>query len=275
MRIHYSLHGVRFFIEAEGSLAGRIAAAVLPPCTRSRGTRGATAFLVRAAGGGFVVRRGRTRLWAAASEPELIPWLESEIVGWLLRKLRRFVQLHAAVVERRGGAVVIAGPPDAGKTSLACALGLAGWGVMSDEVALVEPRTNHVLAFPRAMLVKSGTARRLSEMRPVRPMRVLLENGPESVRYVSPVFFGRPLRTKAGIRCVVFPEWARRSAVEPMGEREALERLLPTSFNTSGRPKRAVGTCVRLVRSSTLLTLRVGKLRNAARLLSEAVESIR
>lgn len=271
MRISYSLHGVRFSIEAGGLVADSIAATVMPACVRARGSRGETRFAVRANGAAFAVVRGRKLLWHAASEAELIPWLEWEIVNWLLGKLRRYVQIHAAAVEQRGGAVLIAGPPDSGKTSLACALGLLGWCVMSDEVALIEPRGPAVLSFPRAMLVKSGTARRLPELRRVGPRRVVLDDGPESIRYVNAAALFRKIRKQAKISAIAFPEWSTRSFVEAMGEREALERLLEASFNADRRPKHTVDTCIGLVRNSRLLRVRIGKLCDAARALSGAM----
>ena len=270
MKISYSLHGVAFAIEAEEPVAERVAAAVMPACGRARGARDATLFTVRRLNDGLAVLRGRRPLWHAASESELIPWLESEIVHWLLGRFRRNVQVHAAVVASGARAALIAGPPDSGKTSLACALGLAGWSVMSDEVALIEPRSSTVLSFPRAMLVKAGTARRLAELRGVQPRHVILEDGPQRVRYVNAESIGAKIRTKAKIRTIAFPEWARTASVEPMGECEALERLLLASFNTHKRPKLSIDTCVGLVRSAKLLRLRIGKLPETAGVLAEA-----
>lgn len=275
MTIHYALHGVRFSIEAGGPVADSIAASVMPVCVRRRGSRGETRFTVRANGGAFTVGRGRKLLWHAASEAELIPWLESEIVNWLLKKLQRFVQLHAAAIEQGGSAVLIAGPPDSGKTSLACALGLLGWGVMSDEVALIEPRSNKVLSFPRAMLVKAGTVRRLSSLRRFPRRRVLLEGGLESVRYVNIEALCGNVANRARVSTIAFPEWSRTSSVEPMGEREALERLVQTSLNATRRPKASVDTCIGLVRNSKLFRVRIGKLCDAARALSDAMGAAR
>lgn len=273
MRISYLVHGVRFSIDAAGRVAAELSGAVMPPCVRKGcGARdGETTFVVRDEGAGFAVLRGRKLLWHAGSEAELIPWLEAEIVNWLLGQFRRHVQIHAAVVERRGRAVLIAGGPDAGKTSLACALGLAGWGVMTDEVALVEPRGSTVSSFPRAMLVKTGTARRLPELQHFQPRRVMLDEGLEPVRYVSPGSVGGKVKAKAKIAALAFPEWSRKPSVEALGEREALERLVQASFNMDRRPRLLVDTCVGLVRGARLLRVKVGALRESARALAEAM----
>ncbi|MFH1730704.1 MAG: hypothetical protein ABIF82_03505 [Planctomycetota bacterium] len=271
MTIHYAVQGVLFSIEVDWALDDDVADTVMPTCVLPGPICRATRFVVRRRHGSFSVSRAGRRLWSAASEAELIPWLESEIVNWLLKKLQRFVQLHAAAIERRGRAVLIAGPPDSGKTSLACALGLLGWGVMSDEVALIEPRAPAVLSFPRAMLVKAGTVRRLSSLRRFPRRRVLLEGGLESVRYVNITALCGNVTNRARVSTIAFPEWSRTSSVEPMGEREALERLVQTSLNAARRPKRTVDTCIGLVRNSKLLRVRIGKLCDAARALSDAM----
>jgi len=272
VRIDYRVQNVRFSIEAERGLVREIGAAVLPGARARAGGRDGTAFAVSGEGRGFWVARGSVRLWRVGSRAELLPWLEAEVVHWLLRRLARYVQLHAAVVERSGRALLVVGGPDAGKTSLACAMALAGWGVMSDEVALVEPRGTVVAAFPRALFVKSGTARRLKELRRVAPRRVALAGGLTPIRYVSPRSFGRPVRRAATIGWLAFPEWSRVSRVGPVGEREALERLLRSSLNTMRHPRASFETCVGLVRRVRLLRVGVADLRDAADRLAEAVE---
>ena len=272
MKLGYAVSGVRFAIDADGSIAQEIARTVMP-VSRSAVPRGGPVFAVRSDHGRFSVFRGRRRLWFAPSKAVLVPWLEAEVVQWLLGRLRRYVQLHAAAVERRGRAVVIAGGPESGKTSLACALGLAGWHVMSDEVALIEPRSSTVASFPRSMLVKSGTARRLPDLLRVKPHRVVLDDRPTAVRYVSPAFAGDKARGRAAVSALAFPVWSRRSSVGAIGERDALERLLRASFNTASRPALSVDTCVGLVRNAELFRVSIGKLRESARLLSEAVEA--
>lgn len=272
MNLRYSLHGVQFSIDADDPVADEIARVVMPACVKaSRGRQDGSIFVVRREGRRFSVRAGRRLLWHAKNKAELLPWLESEIVNWLLGKCRRYVHVHAAVVERRGRAVVIAGGPDAGKTSLACALGLAGWGVMSDEVALVEPRGLTVACFPRAMLVKAGTARRLPELRRTEPRRVLLDEGMTSIRYVNPESLSGTAREKAKICAIAFPEWSKKSAIAPVGERDAMERLLRASFNTGKCGKTAINACVGLVRGATLFRVQTAGLREAPRLISEAM----
>lgn len=48
-----------------------------------------------------------------------------------------FLILHAAVLERHGGALIILGDSGAGKSTLCATLTLSGWRLLSDEMALI------------------------------------------------------------------------------------------------------------------------------------------
>ncbi len=50
----------------------------------------------------------------------------------------QYLILHAAVLERGGRALVMPAPPGSGKSTLCAALALAGWRLLSDELALLD-----------------------------------------------------------------------------------------------------------------------------------------
>jgi hypothetical protein len=123
------------------------------------------------------------------------------------------------------------------------------------------------------MLVKPVTARRLPRLERVEPRRVVLDDGPAWVRYMNPAEVGFPAPATAEVEAIVFPRWARRTRLVPLGERAALERLLAASFDR--RPKVTVETCVGLVRRAPSFTLSVGDLEQAAEQLAKAIEADR
>lgn len=66
-----------------------------------------------------------------------------------------YLKLHAGVVAKEGRATIFPGVPGAGKSTLCAALGLAGWRVLSDEHALIPPKTSTVVPVPRPVSLKN------------------------------------------------------------------------------------------------------------------------
>lgn len=69
---------------------------------------------------------------------------------------RRYLLLHAAVVERDGKALLMTGISGAGKSTLAALLSARGWRLMGDEFALLDPATGLIHAFPRLVSLKNA-----------------------------------------------------------------------------------------------------------------------
>lgn len=65
-----------------------------------------------------------------------------------------FLILHAAVVARDRRAVLLPGPPGAGKSTLCAALVHRGWQLLSDELALVSPVDGQIHPIPRPVSLK-------------------------------------------------------------------------------------------------------------------------
>jgi HprK-related kinase A len=66
-----------------------------------------------------------------------------------------YLKLHAAVVAREKGAIVMPGVPGAGKSTLCAALALSGWRVLSDEHALIPPGSTEVVPLCRPISLKN------------------------------------------------------------------------------------------------------------------------
>ncbi|MGM9481721.1 HprK-related kinase A [Roseateles sp. NT4] len=66
-----------------------------------------------------------------------------------------FVVYHAAVLERGGRALVLPAPPGSGKSTLTAALGQRGWRLLSDELALLDPRDGQLYGLARPVNLKN------------------------------------------------------------------------------------------------------------------------
>ena len=89
----------------------------------------------------------------SASLEDTCTYLSGPILSLLLR-LRGALALHASAVQIGGGAVGFVGPHDAGKSTLAAALGAAGCPVVTDDVLHVRAEGAQWMAEPFASMLK-------------------------------------------------------------------------------------------------------------------------
>ena len=112
----------------------------------------------------------------------------------------RFLLVHAgAVVTPAGKGVLFPAASGSGKTTMVTALIRAGFGFLSDELAVIEPGTGRIHPFPRALNLKDGTLSLFPGLRPdddglwgvrsrafarVATVRPSAEAGPAEIGYV-------------------------------------------------------------------------------------------
>jgi HprK-related kinase A len=85
------------------------------------------------------------------------PMLEWGMNWCLSSHLHRFLIIHAAVVERRGRALILPAPPGSGKSTLCAGLVWRGWRLLSDELTLIDPATGLVTPVPRPVSLKNAS----------------------------------------------------------------------------------------------------------------------
>jgi hypothetical protein len=115
---------------------------------RIRGTVGDYRVIV----GGRCVQRGRT----AEGIVDFVLW-DAHVRA--IAGVHDRIALHAAAACRGGRAVLLPAPPDAGKTTTVAALVVSGFGYLTDEVALIDPETLDLRAYPRALRMNERSAR--------------------------------------------------------------------------------------------------------------------
>jgi len=77
-----------------------------------------------------------------------------------------FLLYHAAVLERDGMALMLPAPPGSGKSTLAAALAHRGWRLLSDELALYNPRSRLVQGMARPVNLKNAAISLIREFAP-------------------------------------------------------------------------------------------------------------
>ncbi len=95
-----------------------------------------------------------------------IPYFEWGLNWCVSQYVQHHLVLHAATLERGGQGILLVGPSGAGKSTLCAALAGAGWRLLSDEFALVTPRTYELTALARPISLKNESIQLLRNRLP-------------------------------------------------------------------------------------------------------------
>ena len=113
------------------------------------------AYKIRSVDASFLVERADTATQLVATGlDELVYCLEKDLTVELQRRRPDLFFLHAAAVEWRGTAVVLAADSGSGKSTTAWALLHHGFRYLSDELAAIDPDTLRVFAYAHALCLK-------------------------------------------------------------------------------------------------------------------------
>jgi hypothetical protein len=186
-----------------------------------------------------------------------------------------YLLLHAGVVARNGGAILLAAGSGSGKSTLVAGLAGAGFLLGSDEVAVIDPLTLEVLPFVRSICVKEGSRIPLAAA-----YSSLLTDAPhhrfggEEVWYLCPDP-ERWLPAPAPVRSIVVPRYVRdaETRLEPLAHSATLQILLQQSFSVPKHGSFGIGTLTDLLQDVTCYRLTLGSLDDAIRLLTDLTDS--
>ena len=160
---------------------------------------------------------------------DLAAYLYGPVLGYLLRAWGRLA-LHASCVCIGDGAVLLAGPPGAGKSTTAAALATRGLAVLSDDLTaltfdecgrpLAWPSFDHLRLWPEGERVVLGESGRLDRITPTwEKRRFPLEGG---------AFADGPLPVRAIV--TLRPRRGGRAVVHSLGASRALVSLATLTY---------------------------------------------
>jgi hypothetical protein len=116
-------------------------------------------YRIRSVDGSYRVQReGTTRPLVATGLDELVYCIEKDLTVELQLRRPDLFFIHAAALEWRGAAVVLAGESGSGKSTTAWALLHHGFRYLSDELACIDPDTLRVFGYPHAVCLKRDPA---------------------------------------------------------------------------------------------------------------------
>lgn len=143
--------------------------------------------------------------------------------------------IHAAVLAKNDKAIVLPGFPGAGKSTLCAALlFLAGWRLLSDELALVEPDTTALLPNPRPISLKNESIEIVRNFQGATLGESYVDTRKGTVSHASapPTSVARA-EQPAYCRWVVFPKFLTDGEphITEISRSEAFSLIAQQSFN--------------------------------------------
>jgi hypothetical protein len=172
--------------------------------------------------------------------------------------------LHAGAVSWRGAGVVLPGATGSGKTTLVTGLIRAGFDYLSDEAALIDPRTHRLQPFPKSLTLRPESLRLLPELTE-RLAPELAWN--TRLRYDLPVEAVRSnaLGDPCNVRYVIIPRFLRgsKSRLVPISRAETLVYLSENAFNPHLFARRGLEELADVVRGAECFQMQVGDIESA------------
>jgi HprK-related kinase A len=146
---------------------------------------------------------------------------------------RQFLLLHAAVVEKNGRALIMAGESGSGKSTLSALLASKGWRFLGDELALIDPVDGRLHPFPRPVSLKNAAIAVMRTACPdahFGPIQVGTAKG-DICHMVPPISAIAAMMETAVPALILFPAFGLPIEIRQVGPSEAFVRLTDASTN--------------------------------------------
>lgn len=147
------------------------------------------------------------------------------------------LMLHAAVLEKEGRALIMPGEPGAGKSTLTATLMLAGWRLLSDEIALIDAEDGLLRGLARPISLKNAS---INIIREHDPGAVLGDTANDThkgtVAHLMPTQASVERVHEPARPCwIVFPRWRANvpASLSPHPKSAAFLHLASHAFNYS------------------------------------------
>ncbi|HEX6734052.1 MAG TPA: HprK-related kinase A [Azonexus sp.] len=163
----------------------------------------------------------------------------------------QWLTVHAASLERNGGAVILPAPPGSGKSTLCAALALRGWRLLSDELSLIDPGATRAHALARPINLKNASIDLIRDFAPDSVWGpVTYDTAKGRVTHLRPPADSVDrMQESAQPRWIVFPRYAAGAEplLVPRGKAGTFIHFAQNSFNYSPLGRTGFETAGRLV----------------------------
>lgn len=207
---------------------------------------------------------------------EVLPYMEWAINWRVIVRHQQFLQLHAGSLRRGGSGVILSASSGSGKTTLTAGLVARGWRYFSDEFALIDPGTQQLHAFPKALCIKHGSFEVVRSLGlPLWERRHYAKAFKGRVAYLSPADFGENIvASPCPIHFIVLPKYtgAQRPSLTEIPRAEAVMELARNNFNRHALREVSIETLTQITREAQCYRFEVGNLAASCELLESVVD---
>lgn len=209
----------------------------------------------------------------ALPRAQAFPMLEWGLNWCVSSHCHQFIIVHAAVVSRGNLAVLMPAPSGTGKSTLCAGLALAGWRLMSDELALIDARTGELSALARPVSLKNASIEVVRAWAPHAEFGpVVADTIKGSVAHVKPTEASAVAADeRARARWVVLPAFDPSAipSLEPLSRGQAFMQLVDNAFNYDVHGADGFRVLADLVEGCDCFQLRYARMDDAVAILNE------
>jgi hypothetical protein len=204
------------------------------------------------------------------------PLLEWGLNWCVYGQCHQHLTLHAAVLERNGRALILPAPSGSGKSTLCAGLLFSGWRLLSDELALIDPRQCNLLPLPRPVSLKNASIDVIRRFAPQVEFGSMIRETTKGVvaHFPAPAAAVAAAAERAEPGWIVLPKYVpdAPARLQPMERSHTLMRLIENAFNYDVfglEGFRLLGT---LVERSDCFSFEYSSLPEAARLFAQLAD---
>lgn len=210
---------------------------------------------------------------------EVLPFLEWFIINALVPKLSPYILLHAAVLSLNGVGIIFPASSGFGKTTLSLALLMHGFKYLTDEVAIINPHSFHILPLPRGLVIREKAFQLLHSLhKPVPSIDFYMRFSQKDFWYFNPSrYVHLPTDAAVPVKYIVFLKkstLSQKDSLEKIPHAMAISKLLSCSLNSNYLNEETVSNITKLVQNVTCYTLAghalQGRVNNVLGLVNEA-----
>jgi HprK-related kinase A len=200
-------------------------------------------------------------------------------LNWCVYALaNNFLIYHAAVVERDGLSLLLPGHSGVGKSTLCAGLVTAGWRLLSDELALLNPHDGRLRPLARPISLKNQSIDLIKSIAPDGTFGpIATDTAKGRVAHMKPPTSSvRRAGQPAAPRLIVLPRFRRGAPLRlaPVSKTKAFFRLAETALNYETHGEPGFLAMIRLIDASDCYELEYSSLDHAVAAMEDLVRSM-